>query len=286
MILFAGLITEFIIHRYTTNRSVVFRTEGNNVQIFKDRKWQSFAISAINMGPEKPSLVSGEMNTQKDEYARRFREAAAENINVIRVFTIQPPAFYRAFFEYNMLAAKPIYLLHGISIDGYSMNAYDDRVITAFFEEIRRTVDVIHGNYTVKQGSASGVYNLDISPYVMGYILNGDLSADIIISTNDMNTHVIGFEGDYLYTENATPWEAWFAGVGNFIISYEQDSYKAPYRLLTWINPTYSTVFTLADMLRLNWSDTDYMHIHATEKFNAGFFTSGHEYPTYPDLSS
>jgi len=284
VILFIGLMVEFVIYRYSTNRSAVFRAEGNSVQIFKDKKWQQFAINAVNMGPQRFDPASG--NIAKDEYARRFKEAAAADVNVIRIFSVQPPSFYQAFFEYNMLAAKPIYLLHGIVIEDYFMNAYEDRVLSRFFDEIRKTVDIVHGSAAKGVNSFTGVYNLDISPYVMGYILFCDMDDDFIVSTNDLNTHIIGFEGDYLYTENASPWEAWFAGVGNFVISYEQDHYKTPYRLLSWSVPEAHSRFYIAEDEIADFTEMDFMHIRATEKFNSGFFTSAHSYPDYPDLPS
>ena len=271
VILFLGLMVEFVIYRYTTNRSVMFKTEDGSLQIYRDRKWQDFiaAGAVINTGKTGYSADTG---ITKDEYKRWFRELTALDTNVVRVNGIQPPAFYQAFFEYNMLTNKPLYLLHGIYIEDYNVeyykDAYADQLLTDYFEEIRRTVDVIHGSAVIKAriGYASGTYNMNISPYVMGFALGREMDSDFIAVTNEKNTQVIGFEGDYLYTENATPYEAWLAGTGNYVISYEQDKYRGSYKLI-------------------NLGDVNLNHLRTTEKFNAKIYVSRDDFPVFPELA-
>jgi len=267
-ILFVGIIAEFIIHRYATNRSVMFKAEKDRIQIYQDRRWQDFTILGVTIGTDKTNYLV-DSGIGKDEYKRWFRQLTEMNMNTVRVNTIQHPAFYQAFFEYNMLTNKPLFLQQGIYIDNLSIenyrNAYSEELISDYFEEIRRTVDVIHGSAVIKSrtGRASGTYNMNIAPYVMGYVLYGNLSSDFRTVTNNMNVHVIGFEGDYLYTENASPYEAWFAGVGNYVISYEQDHYRGPYRLM-------------------GWGGINLSHVHSTEKFNAGVHLPRDDYPLFP----
>lgn len=268
VILFAVIMTEFVIHRYTTNRAVAFRSEGGTVQIQRDREWQDFSERGVVIGTERTAWMA-DSNVSKDEYSRWFKQLAAMNINIIRVNKIQHPAFYQAFFAYNMLTSRPIYLLQGIYIDDNyiqnSMNAYSEELISGYIEEIRRTVDAVHGRAVIKPrtGHASGTYNMDISPYVMGYILYCKTNADFMNETNDLNMHVISFEGDYLYTQNASPYEAWFTGLGNYVISYEQDNYRGQYKLLSW-------------------GGLNSEQVHPTEKYIAGVFNPSEDYPLYP----
>lgn len=268
VVLIAGIITEFVIYRYTTNRSVAFKSDGNRIQILQGRNWQDFNTRGVIIGTERTGYIV-DSAVSKDEYSRWFKQLAAMDINVIRINIVQNPAFYQAFFKYNMLTDKPIYLLQGIYIDeSYIIsqnNAYSDELNSDYFEEIRRTVDVVHGRTVVKPraGRASGTYNMNIAPYVMGYILYGKTDAGFMDSTNLKNSHVIGFEGDYLYTVNASPYEAWFAGVGNYVISYEQDHYKGPHKLM-------------------GWGGIDFDHVHSTEKYYAGVLIPREDFPLYP----
>ena len=259
-IIFTGILMEFVITRYNSNRSMSFRIEGENVQIYKEKKWQNFPIAGVNTVAEIAG-VNGESGLTKDEYRRRLNEFAAADINVIRVCTVLSPAFYKAFFEYNLLTKKPLFLLHGIRLanqpNNYS-NAYDDRYNNDFLEEIRRTVDVVNGKGVPRQGNQTGAYNLNISPYVIGYALFEDVDDDFILRTNQNNLHVIGFEGDYLYTVNASPYEAWLAAMCNYAISYEKDKYGGFNKLVSWTN----------------WPGFE--NIRITEKFNAGILASRH----------
>jgi len=299
-IVFVGIITLFTIDRYSSNRSVNFRIEGNYVQINRAKKWQDFIVReaslyhASQVNDEDNHGVNPENNTgnsiaeagwSKDQYSRWFKQLAAGDSNVVRINTILPPVFYRAFFEYNILTNRPLYLLHGIRLDEQNIrkysNAYEDKLNSDFFEEIRRTVDVVHGKATFKHlNGASTTYNMNIAPYVMGYMLCESADADFMAGTNQKNPHVMGFEGDYLYTRNASPYEAWLAAVGNYTISYEQEKYGGVFRLVSWTNWT-----SIVQLEKLDDDDetefeevmsVNFNNIQSTEKFSAGILATHH----------
>ena len=304
-ILFAGLIVLFIVDRYSTNRSVVFRTEEANVHFYRAKKWQDFIIKGVNISPERPGSFLGSSpgttlgnkmgktsgylyggSASKDEYSRLFKRLIAMDINVIRVYSILPPAFYKAFFEYNILTSKPLYLLHGIRLDRQDIetyrNAYEDSLNARFSEKIMRTIDVIHGKAEARQidAQASGKYNLNVAPFVIGFnFLCEEEDVGFVFATNEKNPDVMGFEGAYFYTEHASPYEAWLAAVGNFAISYEQEKYGGAVRLVSWMNwdgtepklqldepAKYSDI---KDAVKIE-------HIRITERFNAGILASRH----------
>ncbi|MCL2127232.1 MAG: hypothetical protein FWH38_03165 [Treponema sp.] len=256
LILFAAIVAEFFIHRYRVNRSVTFKTEENVLQMRRDGKWQDFALRGV-------TFDSGGRDMAKTEYARLIRDYASKETNVIRVYSIQQPEFYQAFFEYNVLTGRPVYLLHGIGLEDTSVesanDAYDDRLNTDYFEAMRNTIDVIHGKAAIK----TGTYNINISPYVMGFIVCRETGAGFIKATNEKNTQIMGFEGDYLYTVNASPYEAWLAAAGNYAVFYECDKYHSSCKILT-----YTDIPGPGEQE----ADVDYEHIRATEKFDTGFF--------------
>lgn len=256
LVLLAGLIILFIANRYNSNRSVLFRTEGSGVQICRNRKWQDFTLNGVNIG-------YGREKGSKDEYGRLIKQLAARDINVICVNSVFPPDFYQALFEYNLLTSRPLYLFQGICLGaetpGEHRNAFDDDLMSGFLDELRLTIDAVHGK-------GSGNYNLDNAPYVIGYNFFCDDSGMAAV-TNEGNTDILGFEGDYLYTENASPYEAWLAAMGNFAIAYEQERYGGPYRLVSWISWTELP----QDLLAVNIG-----HISSTERYNAGIFTVRH----------
>ena len=289
VILILGVLTQFAVYRYTHNRSALFKTEGSRLQIYRDKKWREFTVKGVALEPAA-GYSSAAAGTAKDEYVRWFKQIAAMNANVIRIQTILSPDFYQALYEYNMLARWPLYLLQGIWVKDSGneswLNAYDDRLNNDFYEEIRRAVDVIHGKGSFKRDNSgpSLNYKLNIAPYVMGFILGKEMDADFVIATNEKNTQVKGFDGDYLYTGNASPYEAWLAAAGNYAVSYEQEKYGGPYRLVSWVNwPSTDPLVhrNESDSKTEELSGVDFEHIYATEKFSAGIFAS---YSVFPNL--
>ena len=241
--MFVGLFVVFIVDRYNTNRSVAFRIKEADILLYRAKKWQSFVVKGVNMSPGGQGTDIGKAPVSKNEYGRIFRRLAAQDVNVIRVQSILSPDFYKALFEYNILTNKPIYLFQGVLLDSQDVkiyqNAYETRLNDNFTEVIRRTIDVLHGKAELKQinGQGIGKYNVNVAPYVIGYNLLCDLDDEGFVTvTNEKNTDVVGFEGDYLYTENASPYEAWLAALGNFAVTYEQGKYGGPDRLVSWMS--------------------------------------------------
>lgn len=273
IVIFFGLLIDFVIYRYSHNRSAVFKVDGDDFQISRGSGWQDFIIKGTDTDAGNTGIFSGETRLSRREYSRLFTDFAASGINVIRVYTVLSPEFYKAFFEYNLLTDKPLFLLQGIRLRGRNGetygHAYDDRLNSDFLEEIRRTIDVIHGKAITRHplGSDPESYTLNIAPYLMGYILCLETDKDFMKTTNTINPNVSGFEGDFLYTVNANPFEAWMAAISNYTVSYEREKYgKAP-KLLSWTNLIYRDALT----------GINFEHICPTEKFGAGILFAWQE---------
>jgi hypothetical protein len=258
-----------------------------------DREWQDFLIKGVNLGGAIPGSFPGQAAIDKAQYVRWLKQMADMNVNTLRVYSIHPPSFYQALFEYNMKAKNPIFLLHGIWTDDSYMDeykdAYADVLFSDFQEEIRHTIDVVHGNAVIKnhRGHASGSYRFNVAPYVMGYLLVEEMEPDFVIGTNENNSHKEDFRGEFLYTKGASPYEIWLAEVADYTITYEQYKYGGPLKPMSWTNwPTTDPIEHLNEPNRI-WEDVvsvDLEHIHATEKFTAGVFASYHIYPYFPDF--
>ena len=287
-IIFLGFLGEFIVYRYQTNRSVLFRTDGGRIQIYREKRWRTFIVKGINFS--YAGSAADEEALPKSEYKRWLKQMADMNANVIRVKSILPRPFYQAFLEYNLLADKPLYLLQGIWTDDDSVqikDAYDDRLNTELFEKIKETVDAVNGNAEIRRSGSAVKYKHNVSRYLMGYFLSGGYDPDFVITTNENNTKVMGFEGDYLYSQNASPYEAWLAALGNFIISYSNDNYGFRSILLSWISqPATDPIdhLSMEDLRREAAAGVILDHIYNTEKLNQGIFLSYIVSPQNPDF--
>ncbi|WP_042462849.1 hypothetical protein [Neobacillus dielmonensis] len=267
------------------------KTDDSYIQIQKDGKWQDFLIKGVNMGIGKPGYYPGETAITKDEYFRWFQEIGKMNANAIRVYTLHPPQFYEAFYEYNQTADQPLYLFHGTWVNEENLIATQDAFAQVNMDdaklEIKNMIDIIHGNADLpaRPGHASGKYSYDISKYVIGMIIGTEWDPSMVLNTNQLHGGTAQFNGTYFHTEDASPFEIWLAGLLDYAADYETSRYH-------WQHTMSFTNWLTTDLLThpdepLETEDmvsVDPNHIHASDAFHAGLFASYHIYPYYPDF--
>ncbi|QOR68364.1 hypothetical protein IM538_09795 [Cytobacillus suaedae] len=261
------------------------------LQVFKDGKWQNVLVKGVNMGIAKPGTWPGETGISKAEYYRWFTQIGDMNANVIRVYTIHPPEFYEALYEYNKVSKSPLYIMHGVWINEEifleSQDAFTLENTEEFTEEINKIINLIHGNISIpkRPGHASGEYNYDISPYVLGWILGVEWDPTVVASTNEKHQEMKDFKGEYIYTKGANPFEIWLAKMMNHTIKYETTNYG-------WQRPVSFTNWPTTDLLNHPTEPHEYEDmvsinpnvIFSTEQMYSGLFASYHFYPYYPDF--
>jgi hypothetical protein len=118
--------------------------------------------------------------------------------NVIRVYVPQMPAFYQALYEYTRAAATPLYLVQGVYMDENDVKKYGDvfaegsSIIRIMDQDIVDCVNMIHGNAVIgaATGKASGVYQYDVSKYVIGWILGIECESYLVNGTNEAHPDI------------------------------------------------------------------------------------------------
>ena len=227
----------------------------------------------------------------KEEYARWFQQIGEMNANAVRVYTVQPPAFYEAFYEYNQTADEPLYLFHGTWYDETRLtetgDAFDEGMQKYLYQDMENIVDLIHGNCTIEQhpGKASGTYQYDISPYVIGWILGIESDATFVSVTNENNPEITSYEGTYLCAEDLEPFEVFWTQTGDYILSYEMDKYgmQRPLSYSNW--PTADVLEHPSETMEEEYRiDLNVENIEPTDAFPSGLFASYHIYPYYPNF--
>lgn len=271
----------------------ISKVEGKDFYIYSDGKWQKKFLKGVNMGAAKPWTFPGDLDITKEEYLRWFKYISDMNAEVIRVYTTLKPDFYDALYLYNKTAKKPLYLIQGVWVkeeDTAELNdAYKDneRIMNSFIKDASDLVDVLHGNAELpeKKGFASGKYRSDVSEYVIGWILGIEWDAHFVDGTNKNNPDKGSYEGKYLYTKNASPFESFLCQVGDKVIEYETDKYNTerPVSFSNW--PTTDMLshpnepYEKEDLVSVNVEN-----IKVRETFKPGMFASYHIYPYYPDF--
>ena len=264
---------------------------GKNIYLKQQTADTPFEIRGVDMGVGMPGKWATDYAIDKETYLRWFGQIQELGANTVRVYTILQDDFYDAFYEYNQGREEPLYLIHGVWINDYIFNshrdAFDEELLEPLLSDCRTIVDIIHGKKSLNlgEGNGSGRYRKDISPWVLGYIIGVEWESSLVVYTNEKSGDKNVYSGKYLYTEEATAFEAFLCQVGDKMIEYESGRYKQQ-RLVAFSNwPTtdpfvYPVVVT---SYRYKIACVDVEHIKAREEFQAGMFASYHVYPYFPD---
>ncbi len=245
------------------------------------------SVRGVNLGMAKPGRFPGEAAITRSEYDR-WLSAIGDIANLVRVYTIHPPAFYRALAAHNETADEPLLLLQGTWVTTNDLlDAGDATVLSATVDaELRRTVDVIHGATTLPErpGHAAGVYDADVSNYTCGFLFGIEWPPAVVEATNDQGEPG-EYEGEYLRTEDGSPFERWLAGRLDGLVSHEEETHGAqrPVSFVNWVttDPLDHPYEPFQDEDSVS-IDPD--SIAPTAAFTAGTVASYHVYPYYPDL--
>ncbi|MRY42687.1 hypothetical protein [Clostridium beijerinckii] len=267
------------------------KVDNENFYIYKDKTWNKQFIKGVNIGAGKPGYFPGEFGVTKEDYLRWFKYISDMNSNTIRVYTILKPDFYNALYEYNETAVNPLYLIQGVWINEENIakynDAYNPEIENNFKQDIETTIDVLHGNKVIKKvpGYAYGIYEKDVSKYVLGYILGIEWDPEFVITTNENNKDNVNYDGKYLYSKNYLPFEKFLCETGDHCIDYETQNYKMQKTIsfTNWVTTDMlnhpNEPLPQEDMVSVNTE-----HIKSKESFKPGLFASDHIYPYYPDF--
>ncbi|MBD3921950.1 family 2 glycosyl transferase [Paenibacillus sp. PR3] len=277
----------------------ISKTDAQSFYVMEGNEWKRMFVKGVNIGAGKPGAFPGEVAITYEEYYRWFGYISEMNANTIRVYTTQRPQFYNALYDFNQAAEKagkpPIYVIHGVWVNEEDIltidDAYgsDDKILNDVVKSGEEIVDIIHGNayLPVHKGYADGTYTTDISKYVTGWILGIEWDPSFVIGTNENNPKRNHYEGQYLYTEGASPFETFLAELGDRIIEYETKNYnmQRPVAFSNWVTTDPLThpnePYKNEDMVEVNVE-----HVKSHDAFKPGMFASYHVYPYYPDSFS
>lgn len=266
--------------------------EGDKIyQVNDNQELEEVFIKGVNIGLGKPNSFPGEVSITQSEYLNWFQNIHDLGANFIRVYTLQSPDFYQALFDFNMLSDKPLYLIQGAYMNEDYINEYNDvfnpKIEEDFKTEIKNVIDAVHGNANIDKrvGHAYGRYTSDVSKYTSMMILGIEFSGDTVTNTNLKNPNKIKYDGNYLHTENATPFEVFLAQHGDYAITYETTTYNKQ-TIIGFANwPTSDPLEhpnEPEDMNKMMGFNVE--HIIKNDSYICGMVASYHVYPYYPDF--
>lgn len=299
-----------LVRTRATALDLTLRVKGEGFELRRGNVWVPFYMKGVNLGLALPGKFPSEAPTDSTVYARWLTQIAAMNANTLRVYTILPPAFYRALRAHNLAnPAKVLYLVHGVWTELPPRNDFDDTGFNdAFAEEIRRVVDVLHGAalLPMQPGHAHGRYDADVSPWTIAYILGREWEPYSVVGFNEDPRAARRFSGNHLTIARGTPTDIWMVRQCDLLLTYEEDTYNAqrPIAYTNWpttdpiLHPTETSYDVQMRFRGLRYDrdsadgpaheeegvSLDPSLVTRTARNVAGWFASYHVYPYYPDF--
>ena len=219
-------------------------------------KWSPIWLKGVNIGAALPGKHPSEFPPDDGTYEKWLALAAEMGSNVIRVYTIHPPHFYRAVEKWNLAhPTAPLWVIHGVWTElppGDLEENYDDPAWRGDFRsEARRVVDLLHGHAVIepKPGHSAGVYTADISRWVIAYIIGREWEPYSIVAFSEAHPSLTAYQGRYLQISGGNATEVWLTEECDYLLKYEVDTYNAirPVAYTNWptldplTHPTEST---------------------------------------------
>lgn len=248
--------------------------------------WQPYYAAGVNLSTGVP----GQYGSHNDGgvYQSWLQQARTLNANVVHVYTLLPPAFYRAFYHDARTSGKLLLYQHIWVSDPPQLDYYNTEFVEAMKHKIRDTIDSIHGRGMVprRRRQTGGVYETDISAHVGGLLIGGDLDPDAVLQTNVVNAGKTSYSGKYISLSNGTAAEVWVAEMLDYMVQYETETYneQRPVALSSWapldpLTHPSENPGTKNDIVSL-----DETKLRASGEFRAGLFSAYSVYPYYPDF--
>ncbi|HEU4682403.1 MAG TPA: hypothetical protein VFS51_11685 [Gemmatimonadales bacterium] len=289
---------------------LVSRTRGQRFEVRSAEGWRPFYIQGVNLGVALPGKYPSEFPTDSALYAGWLETLASMHANTLRVYTILPPAFYRALRGWNLTHPdRLLWLVHGVWTELPPRHDFNDAPWrNEFQEEMRRVVDLVHGAATIpgRPGHASGGYDADVSPWVLGYIIGREWEPFAVKAFDSRNPGARTYQGRYLRVTSGTAMDVWLAQQCDLMLAYEADAYNAlrPIAYTNWPtldalrHPTEPTTAEEAAWRRRSGRKSEAKKVEyendavaldpnlvePTPANPAGWFASYHAYPYYPDF--
>ncbi|MDY7090026.1 MAG: hypothetical protein SYR96_33650 [Actinomycetota bacterium] len=270
---------------------MVARSVGQDFELYTAGGDRTF-LPGVDLGDTTPGGLPREGSISAAQYRAWFAGMSWLGLRAVRIYRIHPPAFYEQLAAWNEANPDtPLYLVQGVALPDQTYvakkNLFDQRVTTAFRQELQAAARVVAGNYrrTTVPGRIGGTYTTDVTPWLAGWIVGDEIDPAAAAASDKRNADVPRFAGKYFRnTPRSTPTERWLAARMNDLAGFvAEHGVSQPIAFVNW--PTTDPLRHPQEPLEQeDLIGIDANHVLPTAEWPAGTFASYHAYPFYPDF--
>ena len=261
-----------------------FSTQGKEICVqAEDGTWVPMELKGVDVSASIPGQPASMFAAKESDYLRWLELIGEMGANTIRVYTLMDADFYNAFYTYNTTHDTPLYLMQGILVADEANYSGTDAYQQDFFDKLlsdgKSAVDIIHGRKNIFSSKFGGTnfYRKDISPWVLGYLVGNEWSADTVAYTDHSTEYASEYNGVYFQTApDATIFEAMLAQVMDQIVGYESWKYEAQ-RLIGFISAPDMDFLIYQDIYARQLSKYCYINaenVIPTDALKSGYFAA------------
>ena len=276
--------------------NVAARTRGRQFEVYRGGEWEHLTLKGVNIGTALPGKYFTWFPSDREVYRGWLEAVSRLNANVIRIYTLLDPLFYRVFLEYNqsLPPEERIWLLQEVWPEEEVPNDdyFQEDYLQEYKQEIRYALDALHGAAEIpaRRGRAYGNYSADVSPFVLGVLIGRELEPHEVLQTDELNPNRDVFDGRYVQAvKGSSATEVWLAKMCDYALEYAVDNYgwQYPVSFVSWptLDPLDHPAEWEPDSEPYNdMAEVNPAHMEQGPANLAGFFGSYHIYPNYPDF--
>ncbi len=271
------------------------RSEGRYFErLGRDGAWNPWFVRGVDIGASVPGGTATEPPTDDAYWLGTFEKVAQAGFDSIRIYTLLPPAFYRALARFNLTAQRPLFLFQGIWLDEDppGQDLLDPAWMAATLAESDRCEDALHGAASIppRKGRSWGNYRVDVSPWLAAFLVGRELLPEEVEGTEKAHPDY-RWEGRHFSVPAGQPVLSFLAGWADRVQTRELARYgqARPVGLVSWptLDPLHHPGEWTAGSSKAPYQDRDVVDFRAVSvgpDEKAGFFTAFHVYPNYPDF--
>lgn len=243
-----------------------------------------FIIKGVEVNSSYGPNKANDFSISEDTWIRWFQMIQQMGANTIRASTVYNDTFYNAFYKYNIDNKQPLYLLQGMQVTIDEMILKSKDYENSKFNKILKkdgkdVIDIVHGRKILltNKYKGNGIYQKDISPWVLGFLIGDDWNQDSIAFINSSIEQLPAFDGAYVTTApEATNFEIMLAKIIEEMVGYESRKYDVqhPVSINSSFNmdPFQYKEHYAAQIGKFNRFKME--HIRPTDQLEAGLFAS------------